>query len=761
MAPLSPRSPSHRGFMPLSNPLSHNYPESDMADIPLRNIQSHASSRSGQRKANQQATFDSPHPSSPGDQEEKSGLFRHRSTPAGRRRAHKDMARQGTGGSDAVKLNVMGRLYNKIVGYSVITRYLVYIVPIAVLLAVPLVIIPITGDTDRVTMGDLHNEDGTLKAKGPTLFHFFLWIEVAWLSLWAGKIVAHLLSPIFMFFCGVVSSGTRKYATVLRALEIPFSLFFWGLATWLVFKYMFTDDQFEWVHTLKRILLALFISSAIFLVEKALVHLISISYHQRSFDNRIKESKHEIRLLGLLYDASRRLFPMYGPEFMEEDYIINDSIDVLLSKRRKGHKRDGSATPMRIVGDIGRVGDKITSMFGNLASEITGKQVFNPTAAHSIVVEALEKARSSEALARRIWMSFVVEGNDALYLDDIVEVLGPSHQAEAEEAFAAIDADGNGDISLDEMVRKVVGIGKERKAITNSIKDIGQALGVFDQILQVLVLLLVIFVFLTVFQSSFVTTIATAGTTLLSLSFVFAVTTQEVLGSCIFLFVKHPFDVGDRVDIQGPEKQQLQVEKISLLFTVFTRIDKMQVVQVPNIQLNNLWIENVTRSKAMKDIVNVNVSYDTSFEDLELLRHELETFVKQPENARDFQPDITIIVNDVGDLDKLSLQITVKHKSNWHNEAVRTARRSKFMCALALALKRIPIYNPGGGGEALGGPTNPTYSVSVADDWAAEARAKADRDKAPADWYLPSRLWPIRRLMITSLPRWRNRRLII
>lgn len=85
-----------------------------------------------------------------------------------------------------------------------------------------------------------------------------------------------------------------------------------------------------------------------------------------------------------------------------------------------------------------------------------------------------------------------------------------------------------------------------------------------------------------VFQSSFVTTLATAGTTLLSLSFVFAVTTQEFLGSCIFLFVKHPYDVGDRVDITGPEKEQLQVEKISLLYTVFTRIDKMQVVQVRN-----------------------------------------------------------------------------------------------------------------------------------------------------------------------------------
>lgn len=83
-----------------------------------------------------------------------------------------------------------------------------------------------------------------------------------------------------------------------------------------------------------------------------------------------------------------------------------------------------------------------------------------------------------------------------------------------------------------------------------------------------------------VFQSTFISTLTTAGTTLLSLSFVFATTAQEFLGSCIFLFVKHPYDVGDRVDITGPEKERLVVEKISLLYTVFTRIDKMQVVQV-------------------------------------------------------------------------------------------------------------------------------------------------------------------------------------
>merc|ERR1712000_483526 len=132
------------------------------------------------------------------------------------------------------------------------------------------------------------------------------------------------------------------------------------------------------------------------------------------------------------------------------------------------------------------------------------------------------------------------------------------------EAFYMIDNDENGDISLDEMIRKVVDIGKERKAIGEGMKDIGQALSAFDKVLLFVVLLIVVFIFLAFFQSSFVTVIAGAGTTLLSLSFIFAVTCQEFLGSCIFLFVKHPYDVGDRVVINDT---QLIVERISLLYS--------------------------------------------------------------------------------------------------------------------------------------------------------------------------------------------------
>jgi hypothetical protein len=227
-------------------------------------------------------------------------------------------------------------------------------------------------------------------------------------------------------------------------------------------------------------------------------------------------------------------------------------------------------------------------------------------------------------------------------------------------------------------------------------------------------------------NASFVTTLATAGTTLLSLSFVFAVTCQEFLGSCIFLFIKHPYDVGDRVDISG---QTLVVEQISLLYTVFKRIDFMKTVQVPNIVLNTMWVENVSRSKAMKEQLDMFISFDTTMEDIEILRSEMEAFVRSPENSRDFLPNINLECYGIGEMNKLQLRVEIRHKSNWHNETVRAARRSKFMCALVLALRKVPIYAPGGGSKPLGDPENPTYSVAVTDEMATAARDKYTKSK--------------------------------
>lgn len=572
---------------------------------------------------------------------------------------------------------------------------------------------------------------------------FFVWVEVVWCSIWVSKIVAHFLPYIFQLLVGVVNSGIRKYSLVIRALEIPLSLVGWTVTSLATFRPIMTQnpirrnnpalaDRDEWEEICFRILGACTVASLIFLGEKLIIQLISINYHRKQFTARIKASKQNIYLLGQLYEASRTMFPAYCHEFAEEDAIIADQLDLKFGPKKNSHNRSGSQTPMRMLQrNVGRVGDKISAAVGNVASEITGKELFNSNSAHSIVIEALEKRRTSEALARRIWMSFVVEGRDALLQEDFHDVLGDSKRQIAEEAFVAIDTDANGDIGLEEMVTAVVEFSRERKSIASSMHDVDQAITVLDRLLCTVVFIAIIFIFVAFLNESFVTTLATAGTALLSLSFVFAATTQEVLGSCIFLFVKHPYDIGDRVDINA---DQFTVEHISLLFTVFKRANGQKVgglVQVPNIALNTLFIENLSRSHAMMEEYSVFVSFDTTFEDIQILRDELNKFVMDKDNSRDFQPDINIEVLGTTDQSKLEVQVQIKHKGNWANETLRAARRSKFMCALVAALKAVPIYGPGGGYEAAGTAANPSYSVTISDTEAkdnATAAAKAKDD---------------------------------
>jgi hypothetical protein len=221
--------------------------------------------------------------------------------------------------------------------------------------------------------------------------------------------------------------------------------------------------------------------------------------------------------------------------------------------------------------------------------------------------------------------------------------------------------------------------------------------------------------------------LTTSATALLSLSFVFAATCQEVLGSCIYLFVKHPYDIGDRVDI-GTD--QLTVEHISLLYTVFKRVTNGKVVQTPNIVLNNLWVENITRSKAMREQISIFVAFDTTFEDINALKQEMLNFIHDPLNNRDFHPELEIEVVSIAEMNKLELRCDIQHKSNWSNESLRAARRSKFMCALVVALRKIPISGPGGSDAALGDANKPSWSVSISPEHAQAARDKylADKD---------------------------------
>lgn len=166
------------------------------------------------------------------------------------------------------------------------------------------------------------------------------------------------------------------------------------------------------------------------------------------------------------------------------------------------------------------------------------------------------------------------------------------------------DRDLNGDISCEEMELACVEIGRERKAIAASLKDLDSVVGKLDDVFTFIVAVIVVLVFLSLISKSTAGVLTSASSSVLALSWLFSQTAQEFLASIIFVFVKHPFDVGDRVDIYNTGASTIDtffVKEIALMYTEFKKLEG-HVVQAPNSLLNTLFVLNMRRSGGLAEV---------------------------------------------------------------------------------------------------------------------------------------------------------------
>jgi hypothetical protein len=577
-------------------------------------------------------------------------------------------------------------------------------------------------------------------------------LEIIWVSFWLAKLVAGAIPLVFQIVSGFFSTGVRKYSLVLRACELPLSLFIWSIAVyfcqpiiWGWSKHTHTVSLhtvqtrstvevevsgttsstpvygIHWLKVVNKVCIATIAVCALYLAEKLLVQMIAVSYHKRQFHDKIRNIKRITLAIDHLYDASLRRYPDRHNDFDDLDNVIHDTngVQKLGSKARLNNKT------MHLIRDMGWMTDKLTTAFGTLVSDMTGKNI-KPTGNHAVVEQALERHYGAEALARRIFKALDKGNDDAITEQDLIDELGPGNEEDARFIFSVLDQDRNGDVSLEEMLNLVRSIARERKLMWQSANDVKEALKILDRAMEGVVLILVLFIYAALYSNYLATHYSQIWTSFTGLSFMLGPTASELLSACILVFVKHPYDIGDRVDMSGYE---LIVTRISLLYTAFSRIDNDRSIQVPNSVINSLFVENATRSPNMKERLTFSVSPGTSFDDLETLRSELQDFVELPENRRDYYPDVDVELLGVADLKQLDLCVEIKHKSNWSDEKLRAYRRSKFMCALLSAMRKVPIAGPGGDGAAMGSPAAPNYTVAITDDVAQAAKAKFDADK--------------------------------
>jgi hypothetical protein len=454
-----------------------------------------------------------------------------------------------------------------------------------------------------------------------------------------------------------------------------------------------------------------------YLLLKIVILYISIHYHYRSDKRRIEKSKNLINALSKLYETSVYLDPLYCDKFRDQDVIIRNAVAA------GGSKRKGT---LKFFQKIGGASHKVLSAFGTMLGSQGKSHWFKVDSSYATIEYALESHNSAAALAQRIWISLATEGKKALTLSDIAEAFGPDRKDEAEECFKAIDENENGDVRLTEMIPMLVDAGRTRADIYSGMQDIDHCINTFEWILLLWVALFMLFIILLSYVQFLQNLKDIFGFVGLGLSFTVGRIVNDFFQGANFIFFKHAYDIGDRIDLFNPQESLavgVIVRKISLLYTVFERTDDGKEIQFSNERLALKRIENLTRSGLGKEKITIYVDVNTTFKDIEHMRDHLKAFLTHPDNNRDYRPDLAVRIKSLHELNKMELAIMFTHKSNWSNDALKGARSSRFYCALIEAIRATPINRPGPPPPKLGDEGKPQYMVVISDEEAAEKRA--------------------------------------
>lgn len=176
-------------------------------------------------------------------------------------------------------------------------RYLLYCIPATALLLIPILMGIYLPDSEQKAVGG----EG-----GVQLFWFGIWLMVVWVSLWLARVVTSILPYVVKFIGKLIGSGNpKKWKDVGRQLELHAALFIWMLAVFISYHPILDshklpasgDEEYpyvKWIDVVYKVLTAFFILSVLNFAEKILIQWVAITFHQRTYSDRIALNKQSI-----------------------------------------------------------------------------------------------------------------------------------------------------------------------------------------------------------------------------------------------------------------------------------------------------------------------------------------------------------------------------------------------------------------------------------------------------------------------------------
>ncbi|XP_040971798.1 mechanosensitive ion channel protein 10 [Gossypium hirsutum] len=250
---------------------------------------------------------------------------------------------------------------------------------------------------------------------------------------------------------------------------------------------------------------------------------------------------------------------------------------------------------------------------------------------------------------------------------------------EVDLVFPLFEGSNTGKIDRKSFTNWVIKVYKDRKTLAHALSDTKTAVKQLNKLVTVVLVVVTVIIWLLLMEIATTKVLLLLSSQLVVAAFMFGNTCKTIFEAIIFVFVMHPFDVGDRCVVDGV---QLLVEEMNILTTVFLKLDN-EKVYYPNSVLSTKPISNYYRSPDMGDGIEFSIDFMTPAKTIGKLKEEIRKHLEA--NSTIWHPSHLVVVKEIENVNKLKMALYCNHTMNFQDFREKNKRKTD----LILELKRI------------------------------------------------------------------------
>ncbi|XP_010540142.1 PREDICTED: mechanosensitive ion channel protein 6 [Tarenaya hassleriana] len=549
--------------------------------------------------------------------------------------------------------------------------------------------------------------------RGKKLWKLELWKwELMVLVLICGRLVSSWIVRIVVFFV------ERNFLLRKRVLYFVYGIrkavqncLWLGLAltAWhFLFDKKVARETNSKVKYVTKVLICLLVGFALWLVKTLLVKVLASSFHMSTYFDRIQESLFTQYVIEAL--SGPPLIELQKNEEAEEEERIADEAKKLVnpsggntpSGTGKSPRTGKSPLVSRLLsteGDSkGITIDSLHKMNPKNVSAWRMKRLMNmirhgalTTLDEQIQDSNLEDDKGNQIrseleaklAARKIFHNVAKPGSKFIYMEDIMRFMPEDEAMKTLSLFEG--ASESNRISKSSLKNWVVNAFRERRALALTLNDTKTAVNRLHKMVNILVGIIIAVIWLLILGIATTRFLVVISSQVVLVAFIFGNMCKTVFESIIFLFVIHPFDVGDRCEIDGV---QMVVEEMNILTTVFLRFDNQKIVY-PNSLLWTKSIGNYYRSPDMGDGIEFTVHISTPADKIALMKQRITSYIEGKKDQWYGAP--MIIFKDMEGLNSVRIAVWPTHRMNHQDMGERWSRRAQLVEEISKICREVDI----------------------------------------------------------------------